>query len=576
MPGILRAVATDFDGTLTDDGRRPDERVLAALARIRARGGLVLLVTGRILAELRAVFPDVDDHVDAIVAENGAVLWTEGRSRLLAPPVDPALAEALAARGVPVRRGEVLLACHGRDAAAVLEEIHRLGLDAQIMWNRNEAMVLPAGVSKGTGAFEAFGEQRVSHHSAIGIGDAENDLALLEVCEVGVAVGNAVPSVKRRADLVLDEDAGAGVARLLDGPVLAGRTPVFSRRWRLTLGTDAGGLPVTLPASQLNLLVCGAPGLGKSHFAGLVAERLIGLGYCVLVIDPEGDHVGLTRLRGVAGVDARGGLPAPERVAALFTQRFTSVVLDLSGVADDVASQYLADLHPLVHEQRARHGVPHWVVDDEAHRTSPPACTGNPADAYGWGHCLVTYQPAGLRETTLDTLDAVVVVPGHDVREPALLDVLRRVSGAEPARLSPLLAAAHPGAALLVAAPRVAASAWFTVATRATPHLRHWHKYTAQHLPAERAFFARDGRDVVVAAAANLTELGDLLATCSDDVLAHHVAGSDFSRWIRDVFHDDRLADAVARVERDARAGHVEVSLSRQLLLAALHERTGL
>ena len=35
-------------------------------------------------SELRRVFPDVEDRVDAVVAENGAVLLVDGRSRLLA------------------------------------------------------------------------------------------------------------------------------------------------------------------------------------------------------------------------------------------------------------------------------------------------------------------------------------------------------------------------------------------------------------------------------------------------------------------------------------------------------------
>ncbi len=47
----------------------------------------MILVTGRIMSELRAVFPEVDEHVDAVVAENGAVLVTHGGVRLLADPV---------------------------------------------------------------------------------------------------------------------------------------------------------------------------------------------------------------------------------------------------------------------------------------------------------------------------------------------------------------------------------------------------------------------------------------------------------------------------------------------------------
>jgi hydroxymethylpyrimidine pyrophosphatase-like HAD family hydrolase len=71
-PAYFRAVAIDYDGTLADGRVKPD--TLAALAEARARQIRVIVVTGRIMSELQAVFPDPWDHVDAIVAENGAVL----------------------------------------------------------------------------------------------------------------------------------------------------------------------------------------------------------------------------------------------------------------------------------------------------------------------------------------------------------------------------------------------------------------------------------------------------------------------------------------------------------------------
>jgi haloacid dehalogenase-like hydrolase len=64
----FRAVAVDFDGTLAEGEVAPE--TLAALSEARARGIRVILVTGRIMSELRAVFPEVDDRVDAVVAEN--------------------------------------------------------------------------------------------------------------------------------------------------------------------------------------------------------------------------------------------------------------------------------------------------------------------------------------------------------------------------------------------------------------------------------------------------------------------------------------------------------------------------
>jgi hypothetical protein len=148
--GYFRAVAVDFDGTLADGGRT-DPEVLKALAEVRARGLRVVLATGRILAELRETFPDVDDHVDVVVGENGAVVSGPAGTRLLAPPVTEELAVALAARGVACRRVEVLVACGGDDEHVVLDEVRRLGLDCQLVRNRSELMVLPAGVSRASG-----------------------------------------------------------------------------------------------------------------------------------------------------------------------------------------------------------------------------------------------------------------------------------------------------------------------------------------------------------------------------------------------------------------------------------------
>src|SRR2546421_1432967 len=68
------ALATDYDETLADGGRVA-ERAAAALEKVRASGRRLVLVTGRELPDLRRVFPRVGELFDAVVAENGAVLW---------------------------------------------------------------------------------------------------------------------------------------------------------------------------------------------------------------------------------------------------------------------------------------------------------------------------------------------------------------------------------------------------------------------------------------------------------------------------------------------------------------------
>jgi hydroxymethylpyrimidine pyrophosphatase-like HAD family hydrolase len=83
-----------------------------------------------------------------------------------------------------------------------------------LAFNRSRVMVLPQGINKATGLREALNTMRLSLHNCIGIGDAENDHALLDACEIGVAVSWGSKSLQRIADHVL-EGRRAGGARPL-------------------------------------------------------------------------------------------------------------------------------------------------------------------------------------------------------------------------------------------------------------------------------------------------------------------------------------------------------------------------
>ncbi|HME71325.1 MAG TPA: HAD hydrolase family protein [Myxococcota bacterium] len=130
-----------------------------------------------------------------------------------------------------------------------------------------------AGNLERVGRVQALGDLGISHHSAIAIGDAENHHSLLETCELGVAVSNAVDALKTHADLVLEEPDGAGVAAFLRGPVLCGEVRIEPKRWQLELGRYEDGSRVRLPASQINMLITGRSKSGKSHLAGRSRKR---------------------------------------------------------------------------------------------------------------------------------------------------------------------------------------------------------------------------------------------------------------------------------------------------------------
>ena len=225
-----------------------------------------------------------------------------------------------------------------------------------------------------------------------------------------MAVANAVDALRAHADVTLALPDGQGVADLLRGPLLAGRTHVHPRRWQITLGIDDRGEPVTLPASQLNVAVCGGTGAGKSYLTGLMCEQLIRLGYAAVVLDPEGDHVGLGELSDVlvtGGEDRR--LAGPAEIVRLL--RNVTVVVNLSHLDAAEQANYLAGLPAEIEAQRAATGLPQWVVVDEAHapfgRAGASLGVFNPATK---GYLLVTWQPEELSSEVPAALDAVIAL----------------------------------------------------------------------------------------------------------------------------------------------------------------------
>ncbi len=211
------ALASDYDGTLAHDGVL-DQPTTAALDRFRASGRRLLMVTGRELPDLQSVC-QVLDRFDWIVAENGALLYrpADHFTQLLCAPASAVLAQKLAeAQAQPLSVGRAIIATREPYHTLTFELIHQLGLELQVIFNTGAVMVLPTGINKATGLVAALKEMAIEPQHVVGVGDAENDHAFLAACGLGVAVGNALPMLKERADLVVDGKRGFGVTELID------------------------------------------------------------------------------------------------------------------------------------------------------------------------------------------------------------------------------------------------------------------------------------------------------------------------------------------------------------------------
>jgi hypothetical protein len=523
------------------------------------------------MTELRQVFPEVERHFDAVVAENGAVVFTGGADYPVTGPVPRALEQELLDRGVPVRRGEVLLATQTLFDEVVLDAVRELGLECHLVRNRSELMILPPGVSKGTGLVEALAELGVSHHSTLAVGDAENDHALLEACELGVAVANAVPSLQAAADIVLKEPAGDGVLALLRGSLVSGNLRVQPRRGRLALGVREDGEPALVPGSRFNLLIAGGPASGKSYLAGLWIEQLVRKQYSVCVFDPEGDHAGLDEMRGVLAVGGVEPPPDPHHLDRLLRHRFGSVVLNLSLLSHREKARYFQTALPVLMELRAQTGLPHWIVIEEADQMLAGAALPGDAEPGPAGFGLVTYDPSRLAPEVLSTIDVVLAVRGGE----SWARVPSRVRSATEARVKEALGPfdLESGTALLGDATGTSV---FTPSARAQAHVRHWHKYAEGRLPPERCFYFRDGGRLTGHSAESIRAFHRQLGEAPTSVLRHHLHAGDFSRWLSDSLADDELAASVKQIERWYRTTRDPgIAEARAALLRAVERRYG-
>lgn len=207
-----RAIACDYDRTLTDEHLRPDAHALAALGQARDEGIRVIAVTGRPLHFVRRTLPTID----AVVAENGAVRWYEGSAEVWEDwPDRPRVLDALDAAKIPFEAHEVMLSLPRSHAVAAKRALREHALRATFQVNVNSCMLLPRGVDKGTGLLLALAGLGVGPLACAAIGDGENDVAMFRVAGLGAAPAHGTREAREAADLELRSSWGAAVAELV-------------------------------------------------------------------------------------------------------------------------------------------------------------------------------------------------------------------------------------------------------------------------------------------------------------------------------------------------------------------------
>ncbi|MCQ5373822.1 MAG: HAD family hydrolase [Candidatus Methanomethylicia archaeon] len=211
-------IVMDYDRTVASEdlGFKISEDVKEVLLKIPQKK---ILATGRLHEDI----PDRDvvRIFDAMVVENGTILVTEcgKRKEVLIggewTDLKKNLVEVLQEGRIHFKCGEVIIFGDIKDLPILKERLGKHGLlnDVFIDLNKDGYMIMPAGWNKGRGAKVAA--MSLGGGRLMAIGDEVNDLSLFEIADVRVAVGNAVPELKKMADIICDKDNGKGVIEVL-------------------------------------------------------------------------------------------------------------------------------------------------------------------------------------------------------------------------------------------------------------------------------------------------------------------------------------------------------------------------
>lgn len=540
------ALVTDYDGVIASNGRASSAAV-AAIKRLRLSGRRTILVTGRRLDDLQESFPHLS-LFDYVVAENGAIAY-EPRSRevtLLAEPPPPEFIERLKELGVePLDVGRVIVAMWLPHHTTALRAIQETGLELQVVFNRTAVMVLPAGINKATGMDYVLRKLGLSPHEVVGVGDSENDHSFLERSECAATVANAVPSIRKLADIVTKGENGAGLTELIDELIASdlSRMQGQIQKRQVPIGRRADGSLVTVAPYGPNILIAGPSGSGKSTVAAGIVERLMAQAYQLCIVDPEGDY---GTLPDVLTLGHQLHAVSVNEVHAFLEDPKITLNVNLLGIPLADRPEFFGQLFPNLQAMRTRTGRPHWIVLDESHHLLPAE----------WAHLdralpqslgetvFVTVHPDHLASLVLSLVDVIIAVgPAPQTTIQKFADGIGETL-AWPAGLEH-----QKGKAIVWFRRRAEAPFSIEILPGRSERIRHRRKYAEGNMRYHSFFFRGPGNRQNVKAQ-NLAIFSQIADGIDEETWLFHLRRGDYSRWFRAGVKDNYLADQAERIEQ--------------------------
>jgi hypothetical protein len=321
------------------------------------------------------------------------------------------------------------------------------------------------------------------------------------------------------------------------------------------------------------VLIAGDTKSGKSWLAGLLCEQLILHGYCVCVIDAEGDYRTLETLPGVSLLGGDDPPPTPRELARALRYPDRSVVIDLSSVPHDTKIDYIRSTLPALNVMRRRTGLPHRIVVDEAHYFLHDAVADRLLDLDFNGYTIVTYSASQLPAEFIAATEVILVTCMSNPAEvEALLNHCPSCNQLSPAPWE-ILRHLDRGQAVALPVTEEAGGQLrlFSVGQRLTPHVRHRQKYVDVPVAKGRGFVFGPDWPEPLQRARTLRQFVSAIESADIERADGYLRRRDFSRWIDEVFGDHALAEEIRIQEQ--RYGRGERRDTLVTIVAAIRSR---
>jgi len=272
---MYKLVVSDLDGTLLNSDHEVTEASRKTIEQLKENNIKFAIATGRIYSSASDIANELD--LDApVIACNGAVIYDKKKEQIL---YDAPISKELCAKIIDVfkkhdiyfhfysfdtvygERNERLIKQYQEwqeagtsnssvkirlmdDARAIIEEdvrIYKFGFygDDEISMkvykeleaipelelyfsNKNLVDVMNKEANKGNGVEHLAEFMEVDIADVVTLGDNENDLSMIKVAGLGIAMGNGLDHVKENADYVTDNNDSDGLSKALNEKVLNG------------------------------------------------------------------------------------------------------------------------------------------------------------------------------------------------------------------------------------------------------------------------------------------------------------------------------------------------------------------